>query len=245
MNEAGEYRPTEEDIKRQEEFFALPTDKQKEIRDKVLYNATEEKRVADFRDQFEVEKSLMAEKDGLEFDEVKKGDIFLFETMGEIKFEAGEFFEKVQGKIDQLEESNELYQKGVELLKVGKRLLEMADKRPYGDGERQLLFDQIRDLINLYPQLFQEENINGRYRVEVTGKRTLKTRFNGKEECFLAKIESDRRGVGGLTARIPKSSFKVDNISGILGGMLLENVKRKGDKYLEWRTIPRIGRIYK
>ncbi|MDO8508026.1 MAG: hypothetical protein Q7S53_05690 [bacterium] len=230
---------------KQSDFYTKSAKTQADIKNKDFDWGQEDQRVRDFRDQVEAEKSLMEKKDGLSFDELKRGDVFIFETVRDIKFEAEKYLDRLEQRINNLQEGDPARRKMTELLNRGRVLLEYADLKPVGDGERQHDFDTLRDAISEYPDFFEAQDVSGRYRVEVTGKRKLRVRGGEKEDCLLVKMDSDSRGEDGLTARIAKKDFSLENLSESLGRIYFENVKRGGEPHAGGMSIPRIGRVYK
>lgn len=245
MNETEKYEPTEEETKSQTDFFSKSEDEKTKVVEQDFLRATEDHRRRDMSDQIETEKVLMEERKSLDFEELKRGDVFIFETVKGIKFESGEYLSRLEERKKSLPYADDTWDRIEELLRIAEPLLEEANKRPFGDGERQLIFDRIRDTISMYPDLFEDQDVSGKYRVEIVGKRKLRVRGGEKEDCLLVKIDSDSRRGGDLTARVAKKDFSLENVSESLGRIYFENVKQGKDPYAGGMSIPRIGRLYK
>jgi hypothetical protein len=221
---------------KQSDYYTKPEEVQSVIYGKDFDWAQEDQRIRDFREQVEAEKALMESRESLDFSELKKGDVFLFETMEEIKFGAKKYLDRLEGRIGALQEVDPAREKMTELLSRGRVLLEYADLKPIGDGERQKDFDNLRDVVDEYVEFFEDQDIDGRYRVEVTGKR---------KPYFFVKIDSDRRGEDGLTARIAKNDFQLDDLSSMLGSVYFENVKEESSPRKGFgMPVSRVGRVY-
>lgn len=249
MNEAGEYGPTEEDIKRQEEFFAKSKEEQREIVDRKVDFANQENRVRKLKEIIQAEKNLPETQrlKSVDFESLNKGDVLILERMELVDFDKiPKFFERLEKRAETLPDDDPTKKLINETVQSGRLELSKAYNLPVGDGERQLIFQNVSDIISKLPELFDDNNVKSAVRLEVVGYKKMS--IEGKEEdCLIVQAEKDsfvssKEGKG--VVRFPRSKFQIDDLSGKFG-YINGQVKEESGRFREGYPISRIGRAYR
>lgn len=246
MNEGNEYRPSEDEIKNQEDFFNMDEEGKEKAKMSAESAATRDYMDRKIKQQYEEDIKSADTKNvrELAFEDLKKGDVLYFEEMQWIDFhKIRPFLDRLDERAEKLPDGDPKKDRIIQTTQAARTILEDAYSRKVGEHHRNLLFKKVEKVLYQDPSLFPEEGVSSVCRMEILGERTMKSK-DGKENYVIARVdkEHDSTSHRDLTVRIKKGDI-IDNIDEKLGEFK-GGIRTETGHYRSIYNVIRIGNIY-